>query len=222
MALDRGPMLAYVMAALTAAHVMLARVLKNLSALAVLLCVSCGGDAAKPSGVGGSTSASGSGGMLSSGGVPSNGGTPGGGGSLAGSGGSLVVGMGGSLVVGMGGSLVGMGGSVAGMGGISSGGTVNGNGGTIGSAGGSVATTGGAAGSGGSMAMGPYPAGPYGNTVGATLINLEMQGYLNESGMGLASDVAPAGSGVWKDAYSLEDVRATGAKYVLIHVSQFF
>ncbi len=63
---------------------------------------------------------------------------------------------------------------------------------------------------------GPYPAGPYGNTVGAVLTNLQLQGYVNESGTGVASDQP------WTDAYSLDDLRATGAKYALVHVSEFF
>ena len=63
---------------------------------------------------------------------------------------------------------------------------------------------------------GGYPAGPYGNTVGATLINLQLSGYVDDTGTGLANDMP------WHDTYSLENVRASGAKYALIHVSQFF
>jgi hypothetical protein len=63
---------------------------------------------------------------------------------------------------------------------------------------------------------GPYPAGPYGNTVGDTLIDLPLQGYLNESGVGLA-DLQP-----FVKSYSLDELRRTGSRYALIHVSAFF
>jgi hypothetical protein len=66
------------------------------------------------------------------------------------------------------------------------------------------------------VALGPYPGGPYGNKVGDVLTNLKLQGYLNESGAGLASDQP------WLDSYTMEDLRATGAKYALVHVSEFF
>jgi hypothetical protein len=66
------------------------------------------------------------------------------------------------------------------------------------------------------VVIGPYPSGPYGNKVGDVLTNLKLQGYLNESGAGLAS------AQPWLDAYSLGDLRATGTKYALVHVSEFF
>lgn len=64
--------------------------------------------------------------------------------------------------------------------------------------------------------VGPYPGEPYGNAVGDTLTNLQLQGYLNEAADAI-SNTKP-----FVDSYSLEDVRATGAKYALVHVSEFF
>jgi hypothetical protein len=64
--------------------------------------------------------------------------------------------------------------------------------------------------------VGPYPGEPYGNAVGDTLTNLQLQGYLNEQADAI-SNTKP-----FLDSYSLEDVRATGAKYALVHVSEFF
>lgn len=65
-------------------------------------------------------------------------------------------------------------------------------------------------------ALGPYPAGPYGNDVGAVLTDLKLQGYVDD-----AAD-AIANTKPFVDSYSLEDVRASGAKYALVHVSEFF
>ena len=64
--------------------------------------------------------------------------------------------------------------------------------------------------------LGPYPSEPYGNAVGDTLTNLKLQGYLNEEADAI-SNTKP-----FVDSYSLEDVRATGASYALVHVSEFF
>jgi len=64
--------------------------------------------------------------------------------------------------------------------------------------------------------IGPYPSEPYGNAVGDTLANLQLQGYLNEEADAI-SNTKP-----FVDSYSLEDVRATGAGYALVHVSEFF
>jgi hypothetical protein len=64
--------------------------------------------------------------------------------------------------------------------------------------------------------IGPYPGEPYGNAVGDTLTNLQLQGYLNEEADAI-SNTKP-----FVDSYSLEDVRATGASYALVHVSEFF
>jgi hypothetical protein len=64
--------------------------------------------------------------------------------------------------------------------------------------------------------FGPYPAGPYGAVVGAVLTDLPLQGYVNDEGLVL-SDQKP-----FLDAYSLQNLRETGARYALIHVSAFF
>jgi len=72
---------------------------------------------------------------------------------------------------------------------------------------------------GGATMVGPYPMGPYGGNTGNILANLQLSGYVNDSGTGISNDAAKMN---WKDAYSLQDVRATGAKYALIHVSEFF
>ena len=72
------------------------------------------------------------------------------------------------------------------------------------------------AGSAGKPSIGPYPDGPYGNAVGDTLTNLQLQGYLNEEADAI-SNTKP-----FVDSYSLEDLRATGASYALVHVSEFF
>jgi len=64
-------------------------------------------------------------------------------------------------------------------------------------------------------ALGAYPAGPYGNAVGDVLTDLKLQGYVDD-----AAD-AIANTKPFVDSYSLEDVRASGAKYALVHVSEF-
>jgi hypothetical protein len=64
--------------------------------------------------------------------------------------------------------------------------------------------------------LGPYPDAGYGNAEGDTLPNLQLQGYVNDTG-GAISNTLP-----FVDTYSLEDVRASGAKYALVHVSEFF
>ena len=63
---------------------------------------------------------------------------------------------------------------------------------------------------------GPYPDGPYGNAVGDTLTNLHLQGYVNDDAVAISNTLP------FVDSYSLEDVRASGAKYALVHVSEFF
>jgi hypothetical protein len=114
--------------------------------------------------------------------------------------------------------MAGMGGGAMNGGATNSGGAMNAGGMTASggmSAGGAMASNGGS-GTGGSGMLGMYPSGPYGNTVGAVLTNLKLTGYLDEAGTGIASDMP------WLDSYSMEDVRATGAKYALVHVSEFF
>ncbi len=64
--------------------------------------------------------------------------------------------------------------------------------------------------------LGPYPAGPYGNDVGAVLTDLKLQGYVDDKADAIANTKP------FVDSYSLEDVRASGAKYALVHVSEFF
>lgn len=64
--------------------------------------------------------------------------------------------------------------------------------------------------------FGPYPAGPYGAVVGAVLIDLPLQGYVNDEGLVL-SDQKP-----FLASYSLQNLRETGARYALVHVSAFF
>ena len=61
---------------------------------------------------------------------------------------------------------------------------------------------------------GDYPAGPFGNTVGATLANLELDGFVNDS-RAEVSTRAPFVS------YSLATLRAGGARYALVHTGGF-
>jgi len=74
----------------------------------------------------------------------------------------------------------------------------------------------GADGASGKPMLGAYPDGPYGNAEGDVLTNLKLQGYVNDKG-DVISNTLP-----FVDTYSLEDVRASGAKYALVHVSEFF
>jgi hypothetical protein len=60
----------------------------------------------------------------------------------------------------------------------------------------------------------PYPAGPYGGNVDDTFPPLEWQGFVNESGVGLATNQP------WVD-YSMDLVRKSCKKYALIHTSEF-
>lgn len=64
--------------------------------------------------------------------------------------------------------------------------------------------------------LGPYPDAGFGNAVGDTLPNLLLQGYVNDTGDAISNTLP------FVDSYSLEDVRASGAKYALVHVSEFF
>jgi hypothetical protein len=65
------------------------------------------------------------------------------------------------------------------------------------------------------VALGPYPAGPYGNVVGATFPNLQWQGYVDD-----AADVI-ATSETFGD-YSMDAVRRSGKAYAFVHVSEFY
>jgi hypothetical protein len=60
-----------------------------------------------------------------------------------------------------------------------------------------------------------YPAGPYGNTVGATMPPLDWIGYAVPSGDVLATTQPYA-------AYSMDDLRRSGRAYGVVHVSAFF
>jgi len=76
------------------------------------------------------------------------------------------------------------------------------------------ASGGGAAGTGGSAAA-VYPEGPYGHTVDSIFPNLQWQGYVNETAMGLASEQPFV-------PYSMDDVRKSGKRYALVHASEFW
>jgi len=60
----------------------------------------------------------------------------------------------------------------------------------------------------------PYPAGPYGNSVGQVLANLNWEGYVNTDGA-MVSTALPYGP------TSLETLRQ-GHHYGLVHISEFF
>jgi len=60
-----------------------------------------------------------------------------------------------------------------------------------------------------------YPAGPYGHTVGATFPNLQWQGYVNDTAIGLAN-LQP-----WV-SYSMDAIRTSGKRYAIVHVSEFW
>jgi hypothetical protein len=150
----------------------------------------------------------GMGGLVGGAGIPGMGGFVGVGGGVVGNGGMITMSAGGST---NGGATAAGGMMTASGGAMNAGGMMMAMGGTM--------NTAGMAGMGGAMMVGPYPSGPYGGTMGATLANLQLSGYVNNSGTGIAND---AGKMNWTDAYSLQDVRATGAKFALIHVSEFF
>lgn len=90
---------------------------------------------------------------------------------------------------------------------------------------GATAGGGGAGATGGTLAMGgnggaetacspdpSYPPGPYGNQVGDVIANLQLSGYRNDAGEGLAT-----AQGV--SEYSLDDARLACMGYALIHLS---
>ncbi|MEZ4408582.1 MAG: hypothetical protein R3A52_19215 [Polyangiales bacterium] len=62
--------------------------------------------------------------------------------------------------------------------------------------------------------VGPYPEGPYGNAVGNVLQGLEWEGFDNPTGEGV-SNTRPYGP------LSMQDVRARGRRYAIVHVSEF-
>ncbi len=59
-----------------------------------------------------------------------------------------------------------------------------------------------------------YPAGPYGNTVGAIIPPLVWEGYADPLADALATS-KPYG------AYTMNDLRLSGRKYGIVHVSNF-
>lgn len=63
-------------------------------------------------------------------------------------------------------------------------------------------------------AVGPYPEGPYGDAMGNVLQGLEWEGFDNPTGEGV-SNTRPYGP------LSLQDVRARGRRYAIVHVSEF-
>jgi len=64
------------------------------------------------------------------------------------------------------------------------------------------------------LASATYPAGPYGNTVGATIAPLTWEGYADPAADALAS-TKPYGP------YSMNDLRLSGKAYGIVHVSSF-
>ena len=62
-------------------------------------------------------------------------------------------------------------------------------------------------------ALGDYPAGPYGNTVGATFPPLDWEGYVDDAADAVATTKTFG-------PYSTDLVRRGGKKYALIHVAE--
>ena len=60
-----------------------------------------------------------------------------------------------------------------------------------------------------------YPAGPYGNTVGAIIPPLVWEGYADP----LADAIATSKT---YGTYSMNDLRLSGSKFGIVHVSAFF
>ena len=60
-----------------------------------------------------------------------------------------------------------------------------------------------------------YPAGPYGNTIGAVIPPLGWVGYSNPLGDALASTRPYA-------PYSMDALRLSGRRYALVHVAEFY
>jgi hypothetical protein len=64
-------------------------------------------------------------------------------------------------------------------------------------------------------AVGPYPAGPYGNREGDVLANLAWEGYQNLEGRAVSTTL-PYGP------VTLQSIRETGRHYALVHISEFY
>jgi len=62
--------------------------------------------------------------------------------------------------------------------------------------------------------LGPYPSGPYGVKDGDVLVNLDWEGYVNETADAI-STTKPYGP------TSLDKLRRAGKGYALIHISEF-
>ncbi len=67
----------------------------------------------------------------------------------------------------------------------------------------------------GAVAVGPYPAGPYGIARGDVLANLAWEGYTNPDGLRV-STMYPWG------ATSMQAIRETGRGYAMVHLSEFY
>jgi hypothetical protein len=65
------------------------------------------------------------------------------------------------------------------------------------------------------LAGGSYPAGPYGNTVGAIIPPLVWEGYNDP----LANAVATTKT---YGSYTMDDLRKSGRAFGMVHVSDFF
>src|SRR4051794_39199197 len=61
---------------------------------------------------------------------------------------------------------------------------------------------------------GPYPAGPYGATIGDTVTPLVWEGYVNPTADAVSTTKAYG-------PYSMNDARLSGSKYALIHTAEF-
>lgn len=151
------------------------------------------------------------GGAQSSGGIGNGNGGVAAGGGVTGSGG-IAVGNGG-IPNGSGGLLATGGFVNAGGGFVDTGGFV-GTGGLVGN-GGNAPETGGAPPGTGGGTVGPYPAGPYGVAVGNTFPNIQLQGYVNDSAVGIANTKP------FTNLYTMDDLRVSGKRYALIHNSEF-
>jgi hypothetical protein len=64
------------------------------------------------------------------------------------------------------------------------------------------------------LGLGAYPAGPYGNSVGATFPLLVWEGYFDPAGDAIAT-TKPFG------AYTMDDVRKSGRAYAMIHLADY-
>lgn len=73
----------------------------------------------------------------------------------------------------------------------------------------------GGTGSSGGSGSSSYPAGPYGNSLGDTIPNLVWQGYVNDRADALSTTKPYV-------HYSTDDLRKSGPKLALVHLSEFF